>query len=234
MSTLPAHIAIIPDGNRRWATRKGLPTVAGHQAGAKTARIVLRSLYDAGVRYGSMWGASLANVQHRPPAELSGLFLLFETLAREALHDLQQHPEIKIQVRIVGEWEEYFPESAKAAFRELMAATAHHTEGVIQILLAYDGQQEMVRAANAALVAGEKTFTKDVVKKYLSTHDMPPVDFVVRTGCENDPHWSNGFMMWDVAEAQLYFSETLWPDFDARALEKALAAYAGRERRLGK
>ncbi len=222
------HIAIIPDGNRRWAKKRNLAQWRGHAAGAKAFRAILRKALAMNVFCISFWGMSLDNLSKREQREVKFLLQLFKREASHALEnrELRTHD---VRVVVVGEWMSLFPKNVSQAFERVVEKTKHCKRHVLNFLLAYDGKHEMKRAIELILARGKGDFT---VKDFLYTKDLPPVDLVIRTGGE--PHLSGGFMMWDTADAQLHFFEKLWPDFTPRDFEFAVEEYLARERRFGK
>ena len=232
MNNLPNHIAFIPDGNRRWAKQKGLLASLGHNAGKDTAETIIRAVRELGVPYMSFWGCSVGNVTKRDSAEVQFLYKIFKEQFERLANDQEIH-ENQVKVRILGEWKKYFPADVQAAAENLIQKTAHYSKFHLTFLMAYSGVAEMIQAIQAICdMQGEKLVNKERVKKHLYTSELPVVDLVIRTGGE--PHLSEGFMMWDTTDAQLYFTETLWPDFSPAELEKAVGEYGERERRLGK
>lgn len=229
---LPNHIAIIPDGNRRWAKKRLLPAFMGHQAGAETTEKVFQAALDAGVKHLTFWGASIANVTKRDPSEVAFLYKLFEQYFKK-LTDSKTLKDSRIRVRVLGFWVRYFPASLKAVIKKLEESTADYSDRHLTFLLAYNGTDEMIEAIQKLRKEDDAEVGPEAIKKHLFTKDLPPVDLVIRTGCGSDPHNSAGFMMWDTAESQLYFTDLAWPDFGANELKKALDDYNQRERRLG-
>ncbi len=230
---IPQHIVIVPDGNRRWAKKKGQPSFFGHRAGMKVAQEIARAARDADVSYVTMWGASVSNVVNRSSQEVNFLFRLFETYVRK----LGKSKEIKrdgVRVRILGRWRELFPPSARKVFQRTMDDTKKHDKYNLTLLMAYDGREEMLSAIRAIKAGKKKGKNLDYksIKSNLWTKDLPPVDLVIRTGGE--PHWSAGLMMWDVAETRLYFTKTLWPDFSVKEFKQVLENYSETERRFGR
>jgi len=232
---LPEHIAIIPDGNRRWAEQKNLPAFFGHEEGARTLERILEAALELDIRALTLWGASLANVTKRSKEEIVFLFALFGKQFEKLVNN-EKINEYGVRIRIVGRWEEFFPENAKRFMRKAVETTRDNTERSLTFLIAYSGKEEMVSAIqniaeeklkNAAFPINER-----VVKEHLWLNDLPPADLVIRTGGE--PHWSEGFMMWDTADAQLYFTETLWPDFSPEEFARAVERYERTARRFGK
>lgn len=234
MSNLPTHLAIVPDGNRRWAKLRGLPSAAGHQAGAEMAEKVFDEAYKQGIKYLSFWAGSVSNLTNRSTLEIAFLNRLYERFFKKLLKSKELH-ERKARVRVLGSWKTVCPKSLQEVISELENASKDYSDCHLTILLAYNGTDEMVAAVNSIMAsAANAPITAETLKNHLATKDLPPVDLVIRTGVEDDPHNSAGFMMWDTAEAQLYFSPVKWPDFSPVELNKVLANYAERERRLGK
>ncbi|MFZ2187535.1 MAG: polyprenyl diphosphate synthase [Candidatus Moraniibacteriota bacterium] len=230
---LPHHIVIIPDGNRRWATERGLAAWEGHEAGAKNTEKLIRAAQRLGVKEISFWGSSLENLVKRPVLESKALLRIYGTYFKQLLESEDIHKD-EVRIRFIGRWEEQFPATLKKIMHDCIEATKNYNKRFLNFLLAYSGDDDMRQAIQriaASLPAGD-TVTDAVIKENLMTRDLPPVDLLIRTGRE--PHLSAGFMMWDIANTQLYFSEKYYPDFDEAALQEALADYALRGRRFGK
>lgn len=232
--TIPNHIAIIPDGNRRWAKNRGLPSFVGHHTGAKTAQKIFDAAYEKGVSHLSFWCASVDNITKRSPDEINFLFKLFEEFFTKLLSSGELEKR-HVRVRVLGFWQKYAPPSLQTVITKLEETTKTYTDRHLTFLLAYNGTDEVLHAVNRLLTEGPGTpIGPEEFKKHLLTHDLPPVDLVIRTASGEDTHNSNGFMMWDTANAQLYFSELLWPDFSPAELGRAIEIFAKAERRLGK
>lgn len=253
--SIPTHVAIIPDGNRRWARARGLTVYQGHKKGVSAFSGIVRHAADRGVYCISMWGMSVDNFMKRSPKEVRGLVKIFHDESVELLHDKDVHKQ-KIRVRFLGRWREKFPKRVWKAMEAVEEATRDYKSHMLNLLLAYNGTDEMLRAVQHIVErvqklppasprvalgrsgdkggreGGSVTVTSELIKQNLFTKDLPPVDLVIRTGGE--PHLSNGFMMWDVADARLHFTDRLWPAFTPNDFDKALAEYAERERRFGK
>lgn len=246
--SVPQHVAIIPDGNRRWAKKQGLKAFDGHRRGFAAARAVAKHAEQRGVKHLSLWGMSIENLTRRSRLEVAGLLRVFEEMFREILADEDTFKK-EIKVQVFGRWREKFPKRLVTLIEEVMAKTAAHHKSYLNVFLVYNGTDEMVQAVqeivdeagtrlpqNEALPprTGEKNFqvTSEMLKGHLMTKDLPPVDLLIRTAGE--PHLSAGFMMWDVADAELYFPEVYWPDFTPAEFDAALEFYARRERRFGK
>ncbi|MBI1755146.1 di-trans,poly-cis-decaprenylcistransferase [Candidatus Azambacteria bacterium] len=226
---LPKHIAIIPDGNRRWAKKEGLPSFLGHTKGAKAMERVLKTALDMNIPAVTVWGSSVSNVTKRPQKEVAFLFDVF----KKQFAKLAKSKDLKkrgVRVRIFGRWEELFPEGTKKPMREVVENTKDNAKHHLTFLMAYSGTDEMLKAIKE--MPRGSAVDERTIKNHLWTKELPPVDLVVRTGGE--PHWSAGFMMWDVAEAMLYFTETLWPDLSSEEFTQAIKRYSDTQRRFGK
>lgn len=238
MDNIPNHIAIIPDGNRRWAKAHRLNPWDGHAEGAKRFWDVSEAANELGVKYLTAWAGSYDNLKKRSKIEVNFLLrLLRSELANpEVVERLIKN---KTRLRVIGEWKEFVDPKTAFIVEGLEKDTAHFTKNHLTLLFGYDGQREML-AAVSKLVGGQnkednklKKITEANLRASLWTADLPDVDFVIRTGGE--PHWSSGFMMWHTANSQFHFTEQLWPDFKKQELKKAVAQeYDRRERRLGK
>lgn len=235
-NTEPAHIAIIPDGNRRWAKKKKLAPWLGHQTGAKAVENVARAAFKIKIPNLTFWLCSRDNLAKRPKREISFLLALFkkEFAKLGQSEDIHQN---QARVRFLGQWRESFPDSLKKIFNNIEEGTKNYTERNLTFLMGYDGKEEMLNAVRQAADyysdnGGESIeIDNDFIKSRLWTKDLPTVDLVIRTGGE--PHLSAGFMMWDISDAQFYFTEKLWPDFGEKDLAEALKNYSQRQRRLG-
>lgn len=230
---LPHHVVIIPDGNRRWAGEHGLEPWEGHEEGAKNTEKLIREAQRIGIREISFWGSSLENMTKRPVMESRALLRIYETYFKRLLASEDIHKD-RVKIRFIGHWEEQFPTSLKDVMYQCIEATKEYGGNFLNFFLAYSGDDEMRLAFQkiAATLKPGEAVTDEKIKENLMTKDLPPVDLLIRTGGE--PHLSAGFMMWDIANTQLYFSEKYFPDFNEEALHRAIDEYAARERRFGK
>jgi len=231
----PNHIAIIPDGNRRWAKSRGMLVSKGHEEGINRFRPILRATINEGIPCLSAWMCSKDNLTKRPKEEVAFLYRVFQQLFDE----LGSMPEIdthRIRVQAFGEWETSQPPALVHSIRALMERTKTHDQFFLNLFDAYDGVSEMTRAvdtiARRAVIDPQLRVTPELIKASLYTADLPPVDLVIRTGGE--PHWSGGFMMWDIANAQMHFSQKMWPEFTQEDYLAAIDEYRARDRRHGK
>jgi undecaprenyl diphosphate synthase len=196
---------------------------------------LFKAALDMGLENLTIWGTSVDNVTKRSPAEIKFLMKIFEMYFKK-LAKRKELRESEIRVNVLGRWKEFFPKNAKKAIQAAIDETKKYSKHRLTFLMAYSGLDEMTEAINkiSSLKAKDKKLKIDgnLIKKNLWTKDLPPVDLVVRTGGE--PHWSSGMMMWDIANSQFYFTETLLPDFSVAEFKKALENYGRTERRMGK
>jgi undecaprenyl diphosphate synthase len=228
--SLPQHVVIIPDGNRRFARELGKEPWYGHEVGAKNTEVLIKKAHALGIRELSFWGSSLENLKKRPLDETRALLRIYEEYFQQLASNTDIHTD-KVRVRFIGRWREQFPESLKKILFAIEAATKDYTEYGLNFLLAYSGDDDMLEAVKT-LSLSKKEVTRESLKAALMTAELPEVDFLIRTGGE--PHLSAGFMMWDVANSELFFSEALYPAFDEKAFEEAISEYGTRARRHGK
>lgn len=231
MKIIPSHIAIIPDGNRRWATQQNTSVKEGHTVGVDTFRTVVNHAADRGVKTVSIWGMSLDNFLRRNPVEVKNLLDIFTHQFTSMLEDRDIHDR-GIRVRVFGRWQEKFPQKLTALVSEVEGTTKKYSNYALNLFLAYNGTDEMVRAVQHIVDSGKRRVTSKLIKDNLFTRGMPPVDLLIRTG--GDPHLSAGFMMWDIADAEMYFTRTLWPGFTTQEFDVALGDFANRRRMGGK
>ncbi len=231
MTVIPHHVAIIPDGNRRWAKARGLAPWEGHQAGAKNTEALIRTAQELGITELSVWGSSLENLTKRPLEEKMGLLKVYGTVLQEVLDG----PEVQsgqVHIRFIGRYKQVFPKPLLDLITKIEEKTKNNTEYFLNFFLAYSGDDDMLSAIESLVQNGKKNLTKEDVKGALMTKDLSPVDYLIRTG--GDPHLSTGFMMWDTANAELYFTDMLFPDFGPEAFTAAIEEYGDRARRCGK
>ena len=232
----PVHVVIVPDGNRRWAKNNGLLPQQGHIEGAKISTAILEKALELNIPHLTLWGSSVSNLTNRTKLEIEVLCQVFS----EWFEKLLNHPKIherKVKVDILGRWRDLLPKSLTQLFENIIEKTQDRTGPRLTFLMGYDGRDEMVDAAKKIAQSAQLNpegfeISYETIKQNLWTHDLPPVDLVIRTGGE--PHWSAGLMMWDVAEAQLHFTPTLWPAFTPEEFEKIIEETRSHERRLGK
>ena len=224
----PEHVAIIMDGNGRWAKRRGFPRSAGHLAGAKNISRVVEAAMKAGVKMLTVYAFSTENWK-RPEAEVTFLMHLIPRFCKRMLKKMMENG---IRLRTIGRTSD-LPEFARKSLLDTIEATKNNTAFTLNVALSYGGGAEITDAVNAILNDPNRPqgrLTEADVAKYLYAPDMPDPDLMIRTSGEL--RLSN-FMLWELSYAELYVTQTHWPDFDAAALQEALDAYAGRNRRFG-
>ena len=237
---LPRHIAIIPEGNRRWAKKrsallkKELPSFFGHKEGAKTTEKIFNAALNFKIPYLTFWGLSLDNIKKRDASEVEFLFKLYEQYFQKLAWNRRVHQN-QIKINVFGRWNELFPASVRQAIRKAIGKTRNYKNYQLSFLMAYSGIDEMINAIQRIAKIKKQNpkfkINEEAIKANLWTKILPPVDLVVRTGGE--PHWSSGFMMWDTANAQFYFTDTFYPDFSIEEFERAIKQYSRTNRRMG-
>lgn len=233
IQNIPRHVAIIPDGNRRWAKERGLPPWQGHEEGAKNTEAIIEEARNIGITELSFWGSSMENLVKRPAREKLELFRIYENHFRSLL-DAEEIFRHRVKVRCIGRWKGRFPASLEALLMKIEEETKHHDASALNFFLAYSGKDDMVQAFQKAseLNLPTQEVNEAWIKSALMTSELPAVDFLIRTG--GGAHLSSGFLMWDIADAQLFFSEKWYPDFGKESFRKAIVEYSKRERRFGK
>src|SRR4051812_19600824 len=223
----PKAVAIIMDGNGRWATRRGLPVADGHQAGTRALRRTVEASIDLGIESLAVYAFSTENWA-RSPGEVQDLMEIFEETIIREIPDLTAQG---VRTRFIGR-RDRAPDDLQARMAELEDATAANDTLLLWIAFDYGGQAELVRAARRLVEAGVQPGDVDEerLRAELYAPEMPDPDILIRTSGEL--RLSN-FLLWQIAYSELFFTERLWPDFDRRDLEDAIEAYAGRGRRFG-
>jgi undecaprenyl diphosphate synthase len=245
LARLPRHIAIIMDGNGRWAQKRHLPRVAGHRAGTQSARTAIETCARLHVEALTLYAFSVENWR-RPKTEIEFLMQLLREYIRKEMPLLQKN---NIRMRFLGRADE-LPEAVQRDTRDATEALAHNTGMVLNIALNYGGRAEIVDAVNAILASrnghrpagpvaqGESAspaavrqpITEDDLARHLYTADLPDPDLLIRTSGEMRV---SNFLLWQIAYAEIFVTETLWPDFNRARLLEALLDYQKRERRYG-
>jgi len=227
------HVVLIPDGNRRWAKKRGFLPWQGHFEGAKVVEKILKKALEMKIPYFTFWGGSYDNLTERSKKEINFLFKVYQGYFEKLLKE-KRIDEKKVKINIFGRWREIFPESLKKIVEKTIEKTKNYKNYFLTLLLAYNGTDEMLEAINKIAKKEKMKIDEKVLLENLWTGNLPPVDLIIRTGCEGDPHNSAGFMMWHTAYSQFYFTKTLFPDFSPQEFEKAIKDYLKRERRFGK
>lgn len=227
---VPAHVAIIMDGNGRWARQRGKPRLAGHEAGAETVRCVLDFCRDAGINYLTLYAFSTENWS-RPQAEVSGLMTLLRTFIDKYEREMIER---RVRLRVIGRRED-LSSSLQQALARIERATAAFDRHLV-IALSYSGRSELARAARriaeevkAGTLAPEEVDEAAVAAR-LDAPDVPDPDLIIRTSGELR---ISNFLLWQCAYSEFYVTPVLWPDFREADFQAALTAYAARDRRFG-
>jgi undecaprenyl diphosphate synthase len=220
---MPRHVAIIMDGNGRWAKKRMLPRAMGHKRGVETVRNIVRAAGELGLETLSLYAFSSENWK-RPEDEISDLMGLMRDFIKS---DLDEFAANNVRLKIIGNYKALAPDIVDM-LEESIARTSKNSRTTLAVALNYGAQDEMVRAARAAAAQGEINAAS--IEANLDTADLPPLDLLIRTSGEQ--RLSN-FMLWQAAYAELWFTETLWPDFNKDELAAALTEFARRERRYG-
>ena len=224
---IPRHVAIIMDGNGRWAQERGMPRLAGHRAGTKNIRRVLKAFDALGVRYVTIYAFSTENWS-RPPDEVKGLWrLLGQVIGREsrALH------KNNVRIKHIGRMDR-LPQRLQSAIDDALELTKGNTGITLTVALDYGGRAELVEAVRKLMAAGLKAseVTEEAIARHLHTGGTPDPDLIIRTGGEM--RLSN-FLIWQSAYAEYYSSPICWPDFDEAEAARAVEAYGRRQRKFG-
>lgn len=228
MRKLPSHIALIPDGNRRWAKDHGVPRLEGHRRGAGAMHSVVENLITRGVKYLTVWGFSTDNWD-RSDDEVRAIFqLLAEWIGRDIswLHGQG------VRLRNIGRFLE-LPQPLQLAIKEAVDLTENNDGMTLNLAFNYSGRDDILEAARKLATLyylDPRQINEEVFSRYLYTDGIPDVDLVIRTAGE---FRVSNFMLWQTAYSEFYFTPILWPDFDEKELEKALATYNERQRTFG-
>ena len=238
MTNIPNHILIIPDGNRRWAKKRKLHPFFGYQQGVKAAEKIFKTALDMKIQNFTFWVLSLDNLIKRSPEEINFLFDIFERWFKKLIINKKIYKKY-IKINVLGRWHELLPEKLKNIIKQLVEETKNYQDYQLTFLLAYSGIDEMITAiekiVELKIKHPELKIDEKLIKNNLWTENLPPVDLVIRTGNErnNWTHLSSGVMMWDIANAQFYFTKTLFPDFSIEEFKKVIENYNQTERRMG-
>lgn len=232
-SNIPKHVAAIMDGNRRWAAQKGLGAIDGHRfAAEKTIKPIVEHAIKKGIQYLTFWAFSTEN-KKRDKSELHGLFTIFRDALKTNMKELD---EMGVQIKIIGDID-WFPGDIAQTAQQFVEKTKKNKKITVSFALNYGGREEILRAISRLMDkiqthkrSVETPITEDEFSNYLDTAGMPDPDFIIRTGGNMR---LSGYFPWQAVYAELYFTDTLWPDFTPLEFEKALKDYELRTRRFG-
>ncbi|MEJ5225202.1 MAG: isoprenyl transferase [Anaerolineales bacterium] len=225
---VPAHIAIIMDGNGRWALKRGLPRLAGHRAGTENLRRIIRACVEFGIQYLTIYAFSTEN-WGRPHEEVDGLMRILEDVIDRELGELNEQG---VQIRHLGKLDQLAPR-LQAKVLDAVRQTQHNTRLVLNVAFNYGGRDEIVHAIQEMIKDGVAAadVTPELVSRYLYTAGVPDPDLIIRTSGELR---ISNFLIWQAAYSEWYVTPTFWPDFGKEELRKAIEAFARRDRRYGK
>ena len=230
-AAVPRHVAIIMDGNGRWAQARGFPRLKGHEAGARSVRSAIESCRELGIHYLTLYAFSVENWV-RPESEINGLIALLKRFLSRNEKDLHRH---KLRLRVIGRVED-FPEDLQAALAQAERDTAAYDNGQLILALSYGSRTELVRATQ--LIAAEvqagalspEAISEQTIRDHLYAPDVPDPDLMIRTSGEM--RLSN-FLLWQLSYSEFYITDVMWPDFRKDQFRDAIDAYAKRKRRFG-
>jgi undecaprenyl diphosphate synthase len=228
LEKIPQHVAIIMDGNGRWALQRGLPRLAGHKAGTENLRRVIRSTVEFGVKYLTIYAFSTEN-WGRPPEEVKGLMYILEDVIDRELNELHKEG---VQLRHIGRLERLAP-SLQEKVLDAIDVTKNNDRLIVNIAFNYGGRDEIVQAIQRMMKDGvlPEKVTDELVSQYLYTAGVPDPDLIIRTSGELRV---SNFLIWQAAYSEWYITPTFWPDFDKDEYRRALEAFSHRDRRFGK
>jgi undecaprenyl diphosphate synthase len=232
LSRLPRHLAIIMDGNGRWAKQKGMMRVFGHENGTKSVRDTVENCARLGIEYLTLYAFSTEN-WNRPAAEVDTLMNLLMTSLKKELATLQEN---NIRLGAIGDLD-LLPKKARKQLDEVIEKTKNNTRTTLTLALSYGSRSEIIRAIQAIAdkvknnIISSGDIDESIINQHLYTRNLPDVDLLIRTSGE---HRISNFLLWQIAYAELYFTDVLWPDFRSEHLNQAIADYQKRERRFGK
>jgi undecaprenyl diphosphate synthase len=230
-SNLPVHVAIIMDGNGRWAQQHGLPRIKGHERGTESVRVAIRTCRKLGIRYLTVYAFSVENWA-RPKTEVNALMTLLRKFLRSEEHEFHEN---KVRLRVIGRTSD-LPKAVQDELNRVMQATEHYQDGNLVLALSYGGRTEIAHAAREiarkarAGTLEVESIDESTVAAHLYAPDIPDPDLMIRTSGEMR---ISNFLLWQLSYAEFYITDTLWPDFREEHLIKAVEEYGRRQRRFG-
>jgi len=225
---VPAHVAIIMDGNGRWASKRGLPRLAGHHAGTENLRRIIRASVEFGVKFLTIYAFSTENWA-RPREEVSGLMQILEEVIDKELRELKEEG---VKIRHLGRLDQLAPQLQRKVVHAV-ESTKHNSRLVLNVAFNYGGRDEVVQAVQHMIrdEVPAEDITPELLSRYLYTAGVPDPDLIIRTSGELR---ISNFLIWQAAYSEWYVTPTFWPDFGREEFRKALAEFSRRERRYGK
>jgi len=229
---LPNHVAIIMDGNGRWAKKNGKERTFGHKSALGSVRSSIESCRKLGIKYLTLYAFSSEN-WNRPRLEVNVLMTLLSSAIKDEIKDLHKNG---IRLNVIGDFSK-LPNKAQKDLTKAMELTKDNTECILTLALSYGSKEELLNAFKSIAIQykngeiSDNDFNEELVHKNLYTHDLPMVDLMIRTSGETR---ISNFLLWQIAYAELYFTDVLWPDFNEEEFYKSILNYQNRERRFGK
>ena len=229
---LPQHLAIIMDGNGRWAKRKGMLRAFGHEKGTKSVRVTVESCAKLGIKNLTLYAFSTEN-WNRPKVEVDTLMKLLVSSLKKEIKTLQSN---NIRLNAIGNLTN-LPSGVQKELQEVIEKTSENTRMTLTVALSYGCREELIQVVKKIAhkvknnIISEEAIDESIINQHLYTHNLPDVDLVIRTSGE---HRISNFLLWQIAYAEFYFTEVLWPDFSENHLYEAIISYQKRERRFGK
>lgn len=225
---VPRCLAIIPDGNRRWAMKHSWSTSGGHSNGLKNCLTIARAAFDRGVEHVAFWAMSEENLRNRPVREVEYLFDLLKSELRRRLKEPEE-----VCFHLCGAWQEFRQDTELVELIDLVhAKSERHTKHHLTVLFGYGGWSE-IESATIRLWQQNIPPTRAKIWEKMWTHYLPSADLLIRTGVESDPHWSDLFLPMQIRGTQLRFEKIYWPEFGVEHLEQAFEDFSNRARRRG-
>ena len=223
---IPNHVAITMDGNGRWAKRKGRYRVFGHQNGVKAVRESVEYAVELGIKYLTLYAFSIEN-WNRPNNEITALMTLLVSTINKEKKTLMEN---EVSLNVIGDTDK-LPDNCKKQLNQAIKETAGNQRMKLILALSYGGRWDIINAVNKILKEKKESVSENVFKQYLATKNVPDPELLIRTSGE---YRISNFLLWQIAYSELYFTDTLWPDFRKADFEKAILDYQNRERRFGK
>jgi tritrans,polycis-undecaprenyl-diphosphate synthase [geranylgeranyl-diphosphate specific] len=230
----PMHVAIIPDGNRRWAKNENKNPWNGHSQGAQNVNDIIRSSYNMNIKYLTFYAFSTENLKNRPRLERNFLYDLFEKKFNELADAVDIHKN-QIKVNFFGRIN-LLPKKVRKAIDNVIEKTKDYSKYFLNFCLAYDGRDELVDAVRKIVKKGISIddIDRETIKENLYTHDVPAPDLIIRTGMKGGECRLSGYLLWDSSYSEFYFTEKFWPEFGVDEFRSVVMDFAKRDRRFGR
>lgn len=223
---IPKHIAIIMDGNGRWASERNLPRIIGHKVGSESVREIIRVCLELGIEYLTLYSFSTENWQ-RPKEEIKGLMELLKFLLKNEVDELSKRG---VSIRAIGKLD-YLPNDVKDELFKAIEKTKNNNKLKLYLALSYGGRQEILDAVNKIIKSKLKSIDEENFRNFLYDPTLPDPDLLIRTSGE---YRISNFLLWQISYSELYFTKTLWPEFRREEFIKAIEDYSKRKRKFGK